>query len=250
MAWSIIFDVAEYRPQELDRSGSSAGQHPRLRTDRGPVQAEILLPRDVRVPVRARARRTRSQLHHRRRDGADPPHARVQRAAPLWLGRLRPAGRECRDQERHPSRGLDLRQHRTHEGAAEAARHQLRLGPRARHLHARLLQVEPVAVHPDVRARAGLPPPLDGELVSGRSRCSPTSRSSTAPAGAAALPSSSATSSSGSSRSHTTPTSCCQPRHAHEVAREGRDDAAELDRAERGGARAVLARRPAARCAG
>ena len=39
------------------------------------------------------------------------------------------------------------------------------------------LQVEPVAVHPHVRARPGLSPPLVGELVSRRTTpCSPTSR--------------------------------------------------------------------------
>ena len=72
-----------------------------------------------------------------------------------------------------------------------------------------VLQVEPVALHQDVRARAGLPPALVGELVPRRTRpCSPTSRSSTAAAGAAARRSRRAISSSGSSASPHTPTSC------------------------------------------
>ncbi len=118
------------RPEVAAALGDSA----RLRGDGRPVAPEVLLPRDVRVSVRARARRPRPQLHHRRRHGAHQADARLQRPAPVRLGRLRPAGRERRHQERHPSRSLDARQHRAHEGAAAAARHQLRLGARAGHL--------------------------------------------------------------------------------------------------------------------
>ena len=91
--------------------------------------------------------------------------AGLQRPASVRLGRLRPAGGERGDQERHPSRELDARQHRPHEGAAAAARHQLRVGARARDVPAGLLPLEPVAVRPDVRARAGVPPALDRQLV-------------------------------------------------------------------------------------
>src|SRR5262245_63291408 len=55
----------------------------RLRGVGGSVAPEVLLPRDVRVSVGARARRARPQLHHRRRDGADEADARLQRAAPV-----------------------------------------------------------------------------------------------------------------------------------------------------------------------
>ena len=127
--------------------------------------AEVLLPRDVRVPVRPRARRARAQLHHRRRDGAHEAHARLQRAAPVRVGRVRPAGRERGHQDRHAPREVDARQHRAHEGAAPAPRHQLRLGPRDRDLPARVLQVQPVDLPQDVRARDRLPQALDGELV-------------------------------------------------------------------------------------
>ncbi len=78
VAWSIIFDVAEYRPQELDRKWQQRWADTRaFEADRRPDQAEVLLPRDVRLPVRARARRPRPQLHHRRRDGPHAPHARA-----------------------------------------------------------------------------------------------------------------------------------------------------------------------------
>ena len=161
--------MTDYKPQQLDKKWQAqwtASQ--RVRGRRRSVAAEVLLPRDVRVPVRARARRPRPQLHHRRRDGAHQADARLQRAAPVRLGRVRPAGGERRDQDRHASRDVDARQHRPHEGAAAAARHQLRLGARDRDLPARLLQVQPVDLPEDVRARAGLPQALDGQLVPGR----------------------------------------------------------------------------------
>ena len=86
----------------------------------------------------------------------------------------------------HPG-DVDARQHRPHERAAAAARHQLRLGARDRDLSARVLQVQPVDLPEDVRARAGLPQALDASTgARAATRCSPTSRSSTAPAGAAA----------------------------------------------------------------
>ena len=64
----------------------------------------------------------------------------------------------------HPETST-LGEHRPHEGPAPAPRHQLRLGARDRHLPAGLLPVEPVAVPADVRARPGVPPALDGQLV-------------------------------------------------------------------------------------
>ena len=129
------------------------------------VAAEVLLPRDVRVPVGTRPRRTRPQLHdwrHRRPPEAD---AGLQRAAPVRLGRVRHAGRERRHQEQPAPGAVDARQHRAHEGAAAAPRHQLRVGPRDRHVPARLLPLEPVAVHPHAREGPRVSPALDGELV-------------------------------------------------------------------------------------
>ena len=199
MGWSIIDRWPTIDRRISIASGRSAGPIARVRAHRRSVEAEVLLPRDVRVPVGARARRARPQLHHRRRDGAHEADARLQRPASLRLGRLRHARRERRDQERHSSRRLHVRQHQPHEGAAPASRHQLCLGPRAGHVHARVLPLEPVALHPDVRARPRVPPPLDGELVpegpdGPRQRAGRRRRR----AGAAARRSSRATSSSGS----------------------------------------------------
>ena len=97
-------------------------RRPRVRGRGRPGAAEVLLPRDVRVPLGPRARRPRPQLHHRRRHGAHEADARLQRPASVRVGRVRPAGRERRDQDRHASGDLDARQHRPHEGAVAAAR--------------------------------------------------------------------------------------------------------------------------------
>ena len=115
--------VPDYKPQTIEQKWQERWRATRdVRSDRGFRQAEVLLPRDVRVPVGARARRARPQLHDRRRRRAHEADARLQRAASVRLGRVRPAGRERRDQERHPPRDVDARQHRPHEGAAPAAR--------------------------------------------------------------------------------------------------------------------------------
>ena len=94
--------------------------------------SEVLLPRDVRLPVRSRARGARPQLHHRRHLRAHETDAWLQRPAPVRLGRVRPARGECRDQDGHASRGVHVRQHQPHEGAVAASGHQLCLGPRDR----------------------------------------------------------------------------------------------------------------------
>ena len=127
--------MTDYHPPRAGQEMAGAlGVHPRVRGDGRSVEAEVLLPGDASRILRARARRPRPQLHHRRRHGAHQADARLQRAAPVRLGCVRPAGRERRDQERHPPEKSDARQHRAHERAAAAARHQLRLGARARHL--------------------------------------------------------------------------------------------------------------------
>jgi hypothetical protein len=65
----------------------------------------------------------------------------------------------------NPPGNINAGQHRVHEGAVPAPRHQLRVGSRVCHLRAQLLQMEPMAVRQDVRAWSGVPPPLSGELV-------------------------------------------------------------------------------------
>ena len=158
--------MPDYKPQALDRKWQERWTSARaFEVTEDPSRPKYLLPRDVCVSVGARACRARPQLHHRRRHGAHQAAARLQRAASVRLGCLRPAGRKRGHQERHPSRNLDAGQHRAHERPAPAPGHQLRLGARVCHVRADLLQVEPVAVHQDVRARAGVSPALVGELV-------------------------------------------------------------------------------------
>ncbi len=223
-------------------------REPGLRSGRGSVQAQVLLPRDVRVSLGPCPRGTRAQLHHRRRGGAPEAPAGLQRAAPVRVGRVRPAGGERRHQERHPSRDLHAREHRAHEGAVAAPRHQLRLGARAGHVPARLLPLEPVAVHPHVRARPGLSPPLDRELVSGRphgagQRAGRRRRllalrhhGRAEGPGAVVLPHHGLRRRPAGER-----------RRAVAVARQGAHDAAQLDRPIRGRARELRARRLAGR---
>ena len=136
-----------------------------LRGHRGRVEAAVLLPRDVRVPVGPGPRRTRPQLHDWRRRRPPEAHAGRQRPASVRMGCVRHAGRERRHQEQPAPGAVDARQHRAHEGAVAAPRHQLRVGPRTGHVPARLLPLEPVAVHPHVRARPGVSPALDRQLV-------------------------------------------------------------------------------------
>ena len=229
--------MTEYKPQQLDKKWQQEWTSARaFEVEADPDATEVLLPGDVRLPLRACARRPRSELHHRRRDGAHQAHARLQRAAPVRLGRVRPAGRERRHQVRHAPRAVDAGEHRPHERAAPAARHQLRVGPRDRDVSARVLQVQPVDLPEDVRARARLPQALDRQLVSelsdrarqraGRRRRLLALRHDHRDArpGAVVLP-------------HYR---LCRgvaegPRHAHRVAGKSRRDAAQLDRALGGG---------------
>ena len=95
-------------------------------------------------------------------------HAGLQRADADGLGRLRPAGRKRRDEERRAAGAVDLRQHRLHEGpdAGDGARD--RLVARGRRLRPGVLQVEPVAVPADARKGHRLPQDAGRQLGSGR----------------------------------------------------------------------------------
>ena len=83
-----------------------------FQVDRGPVPPEVLLPRDVPVSLRPHPHGPRPRLRHRRSPRPLQVDARVQRAPPDGLGRLRPARRERRHRARRPSRDVDLREHR------------------------------------------------------------------------------------------------------------------------------------------
>ncbi len=111
----------------------------------------------------------------------------------------------------------------------------LRLGPGAGHLRPGVLPLGAVVLYPPVRERPGLQAKRPRSTGAKPTRpCWPTSRWSTAAAGAATTRWSDAKSTSGSSGSPITPRSCWRPRQAGPVAGAGAHHAAQLDRPLRG----------------
>ena len=97
--------------------------------------------------------------HFRRR-------TRRQRAAPDGLRRLRPAGREPRDQDRPASARVDRGVDRGSSGSQfRALGHLDRLDARVRHPRARVLPLDPVDLPAPVRARPRLPQGGRGQVV-------------------------------------------------------------------------------------
>ena len=145
---------------------AAVGLVARLRGHRGSVAAQVLLPRDVRVPVGARACRPRPQLHHRRRRWrARSGCAAINVLHPFgWDAFGLPAENAAIKGGIHPE--VSTRGNIAHmKGQLQRLGHQLRLGARAGDVRCRVLQVEPVALHSDVRAGPGVPPALVGQLV-------------------------------------------------------------------------------------
>ena len=105
--------------------------------------------------------------------GADA-HARfmrmrgVQRATPYGVRRLRAERRERRHRARHPSGQVDHGQHRQDAAAISLNGGNLRLGPRARNVRARVLPVEPVDIPAVPEVRSGLPRLRARQLVPDR----------------------------------------------------------------------------------
>jgi hypothetical protein len=77
--------------------------------------AQILRARDAALPQRRAAHRAHPQLLHRRRPRALHVDARLQRAAPHGLGRLRSPRRKRRHEKSPPAPRMDPRQHRKNE---------------------------------------------------------------------------------------------------------------------------------------
>ena len=215
-----------------------------LRGPRGPVQAEILLSRDVPLSLRPRPHGPRPQLLDRRRHRPPEAHGRRERPSSHRLGRPGHAGRERGHQARHAPPDLDPRECRPHADAAQAHGHQLRLEPRGQHLPARLLQVEPVDLPAHARARPGLPQGELGQLVlavpdrpgqrTGRRRRLLALRNARHPKEDGAV----VPADHGLRRG-----APLRPRRAPEVARARPADAKELDRPEHGRPRPLRARR-------
>ena len=92
------------------------------------AQAQVLLPGDAALSQRAVAHGPRPQLRHRRRAGPLHVDARLERAAPHGLGRLRPARRERRAKEQHAAARVDAQEYRRHASTDAPHGPQLRLG--------------------------------------------------------------------------------------------------------------------------
>ena len=159
-----------YDPAAVERAAQQYWQERRaFEVRRERRAAEVLLPVDAAVPFRTAAHGARAQLHHRRRAGALPAHAGLQRAAAHGLGRLRPAGRERRHQQRRAAGAVDAAEHRAHARAAQVPWLRHRLAARARHLRSAVLPLEPVAVPAHARAGTRVPPQRHRQLGSRRS---------------------------------------------------------------------------------
>ena len=173
------------------------------------LEAEVLRARDAPLPVGRAARRPPEELLARRRDRPLPPPQRLPGDPPDGLRRLRPAGREQRDQDRRApargDRGLDRRLPR----AVPRLGRLDRLVARGLQPRPRLLPLDPVDLPAPVRARARLPRRGAGAVVPGRPDGARQRAGDRRPLRALRLAGRVApSSSSGSSRSPTTPTAC------------------------------------------
>src|SRR5579872_2682126 len=147
----------DVRPQD-DRAplaGTLGGACP-LPGPRRLAQAEVLHARDAALPIGRSPRRSRQELHAGRRRRAHDAHARLQRAAPDGLGRLRPSGGERGYPAGHRSGALDPAEHRQHAAPAPPAGNVVRLVARDRHVRPGVLPLESVVLSQDVRAGTGL----------------------------------------------------------------------------------------------
>jgi hypothetical protein len=154
-------------PRRRSRRPGRLGRARRLPRHRRRLQAQVLRLLDAAVPQRQAAHGACAQLHHQRHDGASVAHEGLQRPHAHGVGRLWAAGGKRRHQKRRAAGALDLRQHRLHEAADAGDGPGDRLEPRSRHLRARVLQVEPVAVFEDAGGGHRLPQDPSGQLGSG-----------------------------------------------------------------------------------
>ena len=140
------------------------GRRQLFRRSRKPGPAQILRAGNVSLSVGAHPHGPRAQLHDGRRRGALQAGARLQRAAPDGLGRVRHARRKRRDGKEGPPRGMDLRQYRHHAPPAQTDGAVDRLEPRDRDLPSGLLPPRTEDVSRFRGGRADLPARRLGQL--------------------------------------------------------------------------------------
>ena len=122
------------------------------------LAAQVL--RAHRVPLSERRRHACRPHQGLFRHGGHLPQAQdagLQRPVPDRLRRIRTARRELRDKDRHPSAHSHRPEHPQFHRPAQARRLRIRLEPRCRYDRHRLLQVDPVDIPQDVRARTRFP---------------------------------------------------------------------------------------------
>ena len=131
----------------------------------GGDRQEVLRGRDAPVPLRQPAHGAHARLHDRRRRHALPPPQRLPGAAADGLRRVRPAGRERRDQGGRPPAPDHRAQHRQHPRPDAPDRLGDRLAARALDARSRLLPLDAVAVPALPRAGPRLPQGGAGQVV-------------------------------------------------------------------------------------
>ncbi len=189
-------------------------------------------PRHAPVPVgRPPARGARPHLLPDRRSPPFPPADRGDRVLPDGMGRFRPSRGELRDPEGDPPAHLHAREHRGHEGAVSLVGRSLRLDEGSHDLRARVLPLEPVVLPQAPREGPRRPEEIGGQLVpvvphgprerAGRRGSLRTLQDAGGPARAGTVV---------PEDHRLRRTAAGRPRHPRQVAREGRHDAAQLDR--------------------
>ena len=112
--WYIEWMSQRYDPSTIEPYWQQYwDEHETFRAERHAGRPEGVRARHVPVPVGRRAARRPSRgLHRDRHRRALQAHARLQRPAPDGLGRLRPARRAVRDQDRHAPARDHAEEHR------------------------------------------------------------------------------------------------------------------------------------------
>ena len=154
----LLYDAPPHglqlHPDREEVAAALAGEQDvrRLRAGRRRRHAQGVRAGHVPLPQRGRvARRPPRGVHGHGHRQPVPAGVRVQRTAPHGLGRVRPAGRAVRHQERRPPGRDDGQEHRHLPPPDPGPGPELRLGPRGEHHRPRVLQVDAVDLPPAVQ---------------------------------------------------------------------------------------------------